>query len=432
MRVLTVEAASNEAASQHAFIAIPAYEGPSSILMHSLWAAQIALNAANIRATLEIAEGNCHVDDARNSLVRDFLESDCTDLVFIDADLGFDSVDLVKLLSHDRDVVAGVYPKKQVEDEFTVRPIPGELWTDEDGLIEVLGVSTGFLRIKRHVLEQLEADAPKFWGSKEDPRERRPIPIIFERTYAANSRFSGDYTFCEKWRKLGGSIWADPFMAFEHQGLHSWCGSVADHWKTSSGVYAKQFDDNIERLKQGDSSVIHDLRRGYANEFSAEEDLLHACYEVAKEAQGPILETGTGLSTLIMACANPNVEIHCLEHDPVFASHTQHFVDGFGLDNVTIHFGHLRDYGEWKWYDKDLIPELDYAMVLCDGPPICLARRGALYVFCGDMIRNAHILMDDANDRYVLDLRTYAEEIGRKVHILGQSRRFAVCPRSAA
>jgi acetone carboxylase gamma subunit len=42
-----------------------------------------------------LLSGNCHVDDARNSVVREFLASDCTELVFIDADVSWEPETLV-------------------------------------------------------------------------------------------------------------------------------------------------------------------------------------------------------------------------------------------------------------------------------------------------------------------------------------------------
>jgi hypothetical protein len=53
---------------------------------------------------------------ARNYLVDEFLRSDCTHLMFIDADIGFDPDDVIALsviaeTGSDKEVVCGPYPK---------------------------------------------------------------------------------------------------------------------------------------------------------------------------------------------------------------------------------------------------------------------------------------------------------------------------------
>src|SRR5687767_1370041 len=91
------------------FLAVAAYDGLSAPFVHSLFSSQ-----ANIphRMDLEIFSGNCHVDDGRNRLVRDFLETDCEQLIFLDADVFWLDAELKKLIEHDADIVAGIYPMK--------------------------------------------------------------------------------------------------------------------------------------------------------------------------------------------------------------------------------------------------------------------------------------------------------------------------------
>ena len=124
--------------------------------MQSLMQTMITLQREGFAYEIVIEAGNCHVDDTRNSAVREFLKSDCTDLFFIDADVSFDPEAVVRFLRLPHDIVAGVYPKKQDEEDFPVRVADGiELWADSSGLVEVEGAPTGFMRIKRKVLETL-------------------------------------------------------------------------------------------------------------------------------------------------------------------------------------------------------------------------------------------------------------------------------------
>jgi len=49
---------------------------------------------------------------ARNAAAAHFLDSDCSHLLFIDSDIEFEPESVAKLLRHNKEVIAGVYPKK--------------------------------------------------------------------------------------------------------------------------------------------------------------------------------------------------------------------------------------------------------------------------------------------------------------------------------
>src|SRR5690606_23200029 len=120
-----------------------------------------------------------------------------------------------------RDIVAGVYPKRAKHDtNFPVLVEDGvELWSDEDGLVEVLGAPTGFMKIKRQVIEKLvEVNKERTYYDNCDKSGDIPNVIIFERTYEDGRRYSGDYSFCLAWRKLGGKIFVDPNLRLIHKG----------------------------------------------------------------------------------------------------------------------------------------------------------------------------------------------------------------------
>jgi len=102
-----------------------------------------ALHDAGIGTAYLLLRGNCHVDDARNRIVQEFLTTDCTDLVFIDADVEWHSSDLVKLCQYDLDVVGGVYPhrRKDKQEELPMRMMKGKF--PVDGLMEVEAYQQG-------------------------------------------------------------------------------------------------------------------------------------------------------------------------------------------------------------------------------------------------------------------------------------------------
>lgn len=207
-------------------LAVPSYGAMSPAFVFALCSSVRALTEAGIPHQLLLLSGNCHVDDARNSIVRRFLESTSSDLMFLDADLSWSAHDLIRILGYDLDVVAGIYPLKQDTEGFPCRLLKGDTAVRADGLIEVEGVPAGFLRIRRSVLEVLELRAQSYL---EQPGDSTRAPLIFERRLESGTRFSGDYVFCRKWRALGGRIFVDPVIRFSHVGEKAWEGCFAEH-----------------------------------------------------------------------------------------------------------------------------------------------------------------------------------------------------------
>lgn len=357
------------------FLAIPT--GSGSVSAHTLkgvFEAATMFGVGDIRCDLHIEAGNCHVDDARNSAVREFLKTDCTDLVFIDDDVGFEPENLYRLVTLDRDVVGGVYPKKDDAEDFPVFLDGGPLYAEADGCVEVQGLPTGFMRIRRHVLEKLAEQAQSFIGQAGDTL---PYHVIFERTITGGRRWSGDYAFCQKWRALGGKLYTDPEMMFTHTGAKTWGGSLGAFWRRKHGVDPLTLAPNPKAFEE--LWLAHDNRQ-----WSAKPPLLAKLWELARD--GIVLETGSGLSSYVMARAG--AEVHCLEHDPAWAARTRELCKGL---NVTVHEMPLKD----GWYDGE-IPVRPWTLAVNDGPPRTLGNRLKLYEHVGD----CPVIADDVDEAH--------------------------------
>jgi len=421
----------------HVLLATPSYEGAvKSAHLRSLLQSLHALRAEGVAADHLTLNYDCHVDDARNAIVRHFLRTNCTDLVFLDADVSWLADELVQLSLYDADVVAGVYPKKG-DNSWPVFDHPGgELTAREDGLVEVVGAPTGFMRIRRHVVEKMvEANKHRqFRGQGE--REDAPLyTIIFERTYEDGHRWSGDYAFCRAWRKLGGKVFVAPEMLFGHVGEMEWSGILGDFWRGRAGMYHPSLVLGLHALHDGnvDADALDKAFIGWGNPFAADTSLLFIAHEMAKEAAGPILETGSGLSTLIMGIAamKSGAEVHALEHDLDYFKKTAEALKRFGIKNVHLHYAPLRPYRDgFIWYEiPEGLPE-SFALVLCDGPQQRFGRDG-IFKLLGDQIRDAHFVMDDATpgSAQLKHLSAWAESTGRPVHVnTAGIRPFAISP----
>lgn len=366
---------------------------------------------------------HCHVDDARNAMVREFLMSKADALIFIDNDVGFEPESLVKLCKYDRDMVAGVYPCKQMETEYPVRVADGiDLQADADGLVEVVGLPTGFLKIKREVLDRMSALEPRKFHGK--GQIGIPNAVLFERTFVNGVRYSGDYGFCEKWKALGGKMYVDPEMRFTHSGTYEWAGTLGDHWREKYGVTEARFGWAIERMKEGrfDLETAGWLLLGWGNDWAAAASLQIAAWHGAKK-HSRILETGSGLTTIVMALSNPGAEIHAMESEPMWAVKLRDVLTAHQIKNVTLHCVGLED----RFYRVDGVPEGPYGFVLLDGPSRKRGDRNKSYERLGKRLAGAVILADDANDPDVAEgLKAWSESNGRVFSILGTDRKFAI------
>lgn len=364
---------------------------------------------------LGLLSGHCHVDDARNMLVKAFLDSDCDELMFIDADIGWQAEDLVRFIQHDRDVVAGIYPKKNDDEDYPCQLIPGDIWSDADGLIEVQAVPTGFLKVKRCVFEALADYTPKYRPSVEDTEFTCQY---FTRSIVNECRVSGDYHFSHQWRKIGGSIHIDPEIHLDHIGSKRWDGSYGSYLRKQAGLDLVKW---VERIKDNTFERQDAIELWYewgGNNWAAGHELLVAAIETARQAEGPIIEIGSGLTSIAMAATG--AEVYSLEHDPVWYHKVMEARDRLGLDNLFVKFSPLLD----GWYSKHDVPWQEADMVLCDGPPRRLGERNTLYdVMIEEGCYPRIILQDDVRE---LDVSPIA---GYDFEIMGALRRFAVLKR---
>ena len=371
-----------------------------------------ALAKAGIEVELSVYTGNCHVDDGRNRLVRDFLRSDCTDMVFLDADVGCPASNLIQLLGYDVDVVAGIYPKKGGDDQYPVKRPFG--YYPDTGLIEVEGVPTGFLRIRRNVLETLAADAVHY-NAKNDASTA--IPLIFERQVHDGTRWGGDYVFCRKWRALGGRVFISPEMRFEHSGSETWQGRVGAWMRANAGIGLKRPLAAIAAKTETDADYL-DMFDAYGNPYAATPALLFCLTTLARALNGVIVECGSGLSTLVMAAAAPKRSVIALESSPIYADDIRRKAADHGLENVRVEYAPLKD----GWYDTPKRTLVKGDLIFIDGPRGGDGRPG---VFDRCDISKAVVVVDDVQpDAGRPDMVKRLEPTHNVVTIEDSSRRW--------
>jgi hypothetical protein len=243
------------------FIATPCYGGQ---LTEAYFRSVIRLLTFCNQHQIPIAFGTIAneslVTRARNVLVAYFLQSDFTRLMFIDADIEFQVEDVIKLIAHNKDVAVGAYPKKgvnwqrirdsvkQTDQPYDDRAI-ASFGSDyainfkfinreakqiaiEDGLIRLHDGATGFMMIKREVINKMIEAYPdlKYNNDLNTPPELNPHFYAFFDTMIdpKDKRYlSEDYTFSRRWQDIGGEIWLDPSISLNHYGSFNFQGNPA-------------------------------------------------------------------------------------------------------------------------------------------------------------------------------------------------------------
>jgi hypothetical protein len=234
------------------FLATPMYGGACMGLFTQGCLCLSQLAAANgIGVIFRFIMNESLITRGRNMLAHEFLQSDATHLFFVDADIGFNPHDVLRMLVANKEVLGGVYPKKEINwrrvkealdrgvdmehipfhaGTFVLNLLDGatEIAVHLPTPLEVEHLGTGFLLIKREVFEALKPHVPtyianvghiagqtvhEFFATSIDPR--------------THVLLSEDYHFCRLWRECcGGRVFAAPWVQLAHVGTYAFQGSI--------------------------------------------------------------------------------------------------------------------------------------------------------------------------------------------------------------
>jgi len=97
------------------FIATPMYGGMcAGFYTQSIIQLLTTCQANGVDADFSFMFNESLITRARNSLTHNFLKTDCSHLMFIDADINFRASDVIHMIRADKDILCGIYPKKEI------------------------------------------------------------------------------------------------------------------------------------------------------------------------------------------------------------------------------------------------------------------------------------------------------------------------------
>jgi hypothetical protein len=249
---------------KHIFIATPCYGGQiGEPFFRSMLRLSILCNKYEIPFTVSTLANESLITRGRNTLVSFFMENkEATNLFFIDADIEFNPEDLLRMVAYDKPIIVGAYPKKAINWESIVnasRNNPEETPDTIEGhssnyvvnfdflkgpdgkprpqvqivdnLIRLKDAGTGFMCIKKEVIQQMFDRYPDKKYSNDINVDSKFEPFmyaLFDTMIDPESRryLSEDYTFCRLWQQMGGEVYLDPRTSLNHVGHYTFRGNI--------------------------------------------------------------------------------------------------------------------------------------------------------------------------------------------------------------
>lgn len=260
------------------FVGAPMYGGNCSGMFTKSCTDLSMICAANgIKLRFYFLFNESLVQRARNYVTDEFMRSECTHLMFIDSDIGFNAKDVLSMLGiqisdpEKFDIITGPYPKKtiawekvakayelgygkenpfdleQFTSDFVFNPEGGQKSFNLGEPIKVKEAGTGFMLIPRSTLEKYKVAYPELSYRPDHIRAdafdgSREITAYFDCIIDPETKryLSEDYFFCHKSREAGMSIWMCPWMKIDHVGSYIFRGNMGTIGKLGVSATADQ------------------------------------------------------------------------------------------------------------------------------------------------------------------------------------------------
>ena len=238
-------------------VATPSFGGQISVhYAASIFKLQTLVQSyRGLQLKILFKDGDALITRARASLISQFLDDPAaTHLLFIDADIGFEPEQVVRLIECGADICAAIYPIKRIDWEKVKSAIeaarsnpsaaalkyvfevddPNAI-AEKGGFVRVRYAGTGFLMIRRDALERMCAHYPQLQYKRDHSLDAASASdkrfALFECVIAEDGTYlSEDFAFCKRWTDMGGEIWADLNSKLNHVGPMTFCGDLSSQF----------------------------------------------------------------------------------------------------------------------------------------------------------------------------------------------------------
>ena len=219
------------------FVSVPVLNCPELKMMYSLYSAVLSCPQHNVR--LYFNENDSLISRVRNvhlsTWYNDFPEYE----YFMSLDSDLEIVNIYsnnnifqKLISHNLDFCGGLYAiKKPGPRQCSSITVDGVTPEFDSGVKEVRWLSSGCWCLKRSVVTKMIEAYPELIYDSDDNVTGKKIyglyiPMIYDikendfpnASVPFRKYLSEDWSFCERWKAIGGKVYADTSIVLRHIG----------------------------------------------------------------------------------------------------------------------------------------------------------------------------------------------------------------------
>ncbi len=204
------------------YIGMPSYDGK----LHWTTMAGIVQVARfcgekHLSICVDVIPGDAFIGKARDTIAARFLKTEFDDLIFIDADVGFNLQGFSALMTapEDADIVMGLYRVKSDALRFPGLMFdPVEHHPGTRRLIKMQNGPGGFMRVKRRVFEKMIERWPDEYYEAGELKLHNFFPCGLQQIKPHNIFKGEDIMFCERAQACGFHIWAVQDIELDHTG----------------------------------------------------------------------------------------------------------------------------------------------------------------------------------------------------------------------
>lgn len=228
------------------------------------------LNEAGIGCEIPRYDGDSAITRCRNVLAGMFMAAtECTHLMWVDSDIVWPTGLVRDLVNQDKAIVAAAYPKKSLPISFVVNPVAQEMDLIDHGFMEVKDAGTGFLLVRRDVMEAIKPLVQKLypanlsmWEAIPQEDRGRFADHFYNYFGEMTERVDGDpfgecynwlsedYAFCRRAQKVGYKVLLAVLAPLAHFGNYCYDGDVASALEVRDGVTLREHvNERIARRK---------------------------------------------------------------------------------------------------------------------------------------------------------------------------------------
>lgn len=247
------------------YILTPCYGGVCHVnYINKVIETKELLNSLGIKVVLQFIRNESLITRGRNNLIaKSMFDQEMTHCMFIDSDITWEPISILKLIIADKELSGGIYPiKKYHWDRLTPEkmneilkrkslPYNSQLtdtqmiyhnllqynfnWLPnsnkiENNMMEIYTLATGFMMIKRSCIEKMIAAHPQCKYTDDcgflKGDENKYAYSLFDCQIVNDHYYSEDWLFCHRWRAIGGQIFVDITIDLWHTGQEDYCGRL--------------------------------------------------------------------------------------------------------------------------------------------------------------------------------------------------------------